>query len=297
MIFLHANPSCSLFLLYCEQYGGAQDVLVGEIQAPYDLDLVGEALLHATDDRRDVGQLEALRTFDGDYRSRDLIGRDARIMEPSVERLHDARRRPAFHADDRGQGAGADASDVVPIDVDVLVVAEESLQRRDGIVIVVAGSSPGTGRRSTSTRSVASVPAAGMRTVSSRAPSFSFHRILTTWLPSVLSVASMCRAVIFGSFSMRRVRFFPGHVPAVLTSVDAGRACGPIGASANQDGGRHGRRGSATSPKNVTDPRRNPDTRFAAEDDGGRGIGAVLAGHDGRRGLCESAMPWLASYV
>ena len=55
-------------------------------------------------------------------------------MEPSVERLHDARRRPAFHADDRGQGAGADASDVVPIDVDVLVVAEESLQRRDGIV-------------------------------------------------------------------------------------------------------------------------------------------------------------------
>ena len=39
------------------------------------------------------------------------------------------------------------------------------------------------------------------------------------------------------------------------------------------------------------------DTRFAAEDDGGRGIGAVLAGHDGRRGLCESAMPWLASYV
>ena len=96
---------------------------------------------------------------------------------------------------------------------------------------------------------------------------------------------------------MRRVRFFPGHVPAVLTSVDAGRACGPIGASANQDGGRHGRRGSATSPKNVTDPRRNPDTRFAAEDDGGRGIGAVLAGHDGRRGLCESAMPWLASYV
>ena len=40
-----------------------------------------------------------------------------------------------------------------------------------------------------------------------------------------------------------------------------------------------------------------PDTRFAAEDDGGRGIGAVLAGHDGRRGLCESAMPWLASYV
>ena len=36
---------------------------------------------------------------------------------------------------------------------------------------------------------------------------------------------------------------------------------------------------------------------FAAEDDGGRGIGAVLAGHDGRRGLCESAMPWLASYV
>ena len=24
----------SLFLLYCEQYGGAQDVLVGEIQAP-----------------------------------------------------------------------------------------------------------------------------------------------------------------------------------------------------------------------------------------------------------------------
>ena len=163
--------------------------------------------------------------------------------------------------------------------------------------IVVAGSSSGTGRRSTSTRSVASVPAAGMRTVSSRSPSFSFHRILTTWLPSVLSVASMCRAVIFGSFSMRRVRFFPGHVPAVLTSVDAGRACGPIGASANQDGGRHGRRGSATSPKNVTDPRRNPDTRFAAEDDGGRGIGAVLAGHDGRRGLCESAMPWLASYV
>ena len=74
------------------------------------------------------------RTFDGDYRSRDLVGRDARIMEPSVERLHDARRRPAFHADDRGQGAGADASDVVPIDVDVLVVAEESLQRRDGIV-------------------------------------------------------------------------------------------------------------------------------------------------------------------
>lgn len=68
-------------------------------------------------------------------------------------------------------------------------------------------------------------------------------------------------------------------------------------ASASQDGGRHGRRGSATSPKNVTDPRRNPDTRFAAEDDGGRGIGAVLAGHDGRRGLCESAMPWLASYV
>ena len=85
-------------------------------------------------DRRGVGQLEALRTFDGDYRSRDLVGRDARIMEPSVERLHDARRRPAFHADDRGQGAGADASDVVPIDVDVLVVAEESLQRRDGIV-------------------------------------------------------------------------------------------------------------------------------------------------------------------
>ena len=125
--------------------------------------------------------------------------------------------------------------------------------------IVVAGSSPGTGRRSTSTRSVASVPAAGMRTVSSRSLSFSFHRILTTWLPSVLSVASMCRAVIFGSFSMRRVRFFPGHVPAVLTSVDAGRACGPIGASANQDGGRHGRRGSATSPKNVTDPQRNPE--------------------------------------
>ena len=152
-----------------------QDVLVGEIQAPYDFDLVGEALLHAADDRRGVGQLEALRTFDGDYRSRDLVGRDVRIMEPSV-----------------------------------------------------------------------------------------------------LSVASMCRAVIFGSFSMRRVRF---------------------GASANQDGGRHGRRGSATSPKNVTDPRRNPDTRFAAEDDGGRGIGAVLAGHDGRRGLCESAMPWLASYV
>lgn len=173
-----------------------QDVLVGEIQAPYDFDLVGEALLHAADDRRGVGQLEALRTFDGDYRSRDLVGRDVRIMEPSV-----------------------------------------------------------------------------------------------------LSVVSMCRAVIFGSFSMRRVRFFPGHVPAVLTSVDAGRACGPIGASANQDGGRHGRRGSATSPKNVTDPRRNPDTRFAAEDDGGRGIGAVLAGHDGRRGLCESAMPWLASYV
>lgn len=165
------------------------------------------------------------------------------------------------------------------------------------VLNVVAGSSPGTGRRSTSTRSVASVPAAGMRTVSSRSPSFSFHRILTTWLPSVLSVASMCRAVIFGSFPMRRVRFFPGHVPAVLTSVDAGRACGPIGVSANQDGGRHGRRGSATSPKNVTDPRRNPDTRFAAEDDGGRGIGAVLAGHDGRRGLCESAMPWLASYV
>lgn len=112
-----------------------QDVLVGEIQAPYDFDLVGEALLHAADDRRGVGQLEALRTFDGDYRSRDLVGRDVRIMEPSV-----------------------------------------------------------------------------------------------------LSVASMCRAVIFGSFSMRRVRFFPGHVPAVLTSVDAGRACGPIGASANQDG-------------------------------------------------------------
>ena len=196
MIFLHANPSCSLFLLYCEQYGGAQDVLVGEIQAPYDLDLVGEALLHAADDRRGVGQLEALRTFDGDYRSRDLVGRDVRIMEPSV-----------------------------------------------------------------------------------------------------LSVASMCRAVIFGFFPMRRVRFFPGHVPAVLTSVDAGRACGLIGTSANQDGGRHGRRGSATSPKTVTDPRRNPDTRFAAEDDGGRGIGAVLAGHDGRRGLCESAMPWLASYV
>lgn len=105
------------------------------------------------------------------------------------------------------------------------------------VLNVVAGSSPGTGRRSTSTRSVASVPAAGMRTVSSRSPSFSFHRILTTWLPSVLSVASMCRAVIFGSFSMRRVRFFPGHVPAVLTSVDAGRACGPIGASASQDGG------------------------------------------------------------
>ena len=153
-----------------------QDVLVGEIQAPYDFDLVGEALLHAADDRRGVGQLEALRTFDGDYRSRDLVGRDVRIMEPSV-----------------------------------------------------------------------------------------------------LSVASMCRAVIFGFFPMRRVRFFPGHVPAVLTSVDAGRACGLIGTSA--------------------DPRRNPDTRFAAEDDGGRGIGAVLAGHDGRRGLCESAMPWLASYV
>lgn len=49
--------------------------------------------------------------------------------------------------------------------------------------------------------------------------------------------------------------------------------------------------------KNVTDPRRQSRTRFAAEDDGGRGIGAVLAGHDGRRGLCESAMPWLASYV
>ena len=119
-----------------------QDVLVGEIQAPYDFDLVGEALLHAADDRRGVGQLEALRTFDGDYRSRDLVGRDVRIMEPSV-----------------------------------------------------------------------------------------------------LSVASKCRELIFGSFSMRRVRFFPGHVPAVLTSVDAGRACGPIGASANQDGGRHGRRG------------------------------------------------------
>lgn len=182
--------------LASQQYGGVQDVLVGEIQAPYDFDLVGEALLHAADDRRGVGQLEALRTFDGDYRSRDPVGRDVRIMEPSV-----------------------------------------------------------------------------------------------------LSVASMCRAVIFGFFPMRRVRFFPGHVPAVLTSVDAGRACGLIGTSANQDGGRHGRRGSAMSPKNVTDPRRNPDTRFAAEDDGGRGIGAVLAGHDGRRGLCESAMPWLASYV
>ena len=36
------------------------------------------------DDRRGVGQLEALRTFDGDYRSRDLVGRDVRIMEPSV---------------------------------------------------------------------------------------------------------------------------------------------------------------------------------------------------------------------
>ena len=55
--------------------------------------------------------------------------------------------------------------------------------------------------------------------------------------PSVLSVASMYRAVIFGSFSMRRVRFFPGHVPAVLTSVDAERACGLIGTSANQDVG------------------------------------------------------------
>ena len=42
---------------------------------------------------------------------------------------------------------------------------------------------------------------------------------------------------------------------------------------------------------------RNPDTCFAAEDDDGRIIGAILAGHDGRRGLCESAMPWLASYV
>ena len=153
--FLESWFPALLFPWRREQYGGVQDVLVGEIQAPYDFDLVGEALLHAADDRRGVGQLEALRTFDGDYRSRDLVGRDVRIMEPSV-----------------------------------------------------------------------------------------------------LSVASMCRAVIFGSFSMRRVRFFPGHVPAVLTSVDAGRACGPIGASANQDGGRHGRRGSATSPKNVTDPRR-----------------------------------------
>ena len=42
---------------------------------------------------------------------------------------------------------------------------------------------------------------------------------------------------------------------------------------------------------------RNPNTCFVAEDDGGRIIGAILAGHDGRRGLCESAMPWLASYV
>lgn len=57
------------------------------------------------------------------------------------------------------------------------------------------------------------------------------------------------------------------------------------------------RRGSVTFLGLVADPRRNPDPRFAAEDDGGRGIGAVLAGHDGRRGLCESAMPWLASYV
>ena len=134
--FLESWFPALLFPWRREQYGGVQDVLVGEIQAPYDFDLVGEALLHAADDRRGVGQLEALRTFDGDYRSRDLVGRDVRIMEPSV-----------------------------------------------------------------------------------------------------LSVASMCRAVIFGSFSMRRVRFFPGHVPAVLTSVDAGRACGPIGASANQDGG------------------------------------------------------------
>ena len=29
--------------------------------------------------------------------------------------------------------------------------------------------------------------------------------------------------------------------------------------------------------------KRNPDTCFVAEDDGGRIIGAILAGHDGRR--------------
>ena len=33
--------------------------------------------------------------------------------------------------------------------------------------------------------------------------------------------------------------------------------------------------------KNV--PQRNPDTCFVAEDDGGRIIGAILAGHDSRR--------------
>ena len=228
------------------------------------------------DDRRGVGQLEALRTFDGDYRSRDLVGRDARIMEPSVERLHDARRRPAFHADDRGRAPAQTLLTSSPSMWMRLVVAEESLQRRDGIVHRRGGILfPGRAGGSTSTRSVASVPAAGMRTVSSRSPSFSFHRILTTWLPSVLSVASMCRAVIFGSFSMRRVRFFPGHVPAVLTlSMPDGRVV--------RSGRVRIRTGSAWASwigdesQNVTDPRRNPDTRFAAEDDGGRGIGAVL---------------------
>ena len=43
--------------------------------------------------------------------------------------------------------------------------------------------------------------------------------------------------------------------------------------------------------------KRNPDTCFVAEDDGGRVIGAILAGHGGRHGLCGRAMPWLASYV
>ena len=46
-----------------------------------------------------------------------------------------------------------------------------------------------------------------------------------------------------------------------------------------------------------TSLKHNPDTCFAAEDDGGRVIGAILAGHDGRHGLSERAMPWLASYV
>ncbi len=211
--------------------------LVGEIQAPYDLDLVGEALLHAADDRRGVGQLR-------------LFGPSMAIIAPVTSSdatleswnrpssaSHDARRRPAFHADDRGQAPAQTLLTSSPSMWMALLLPRNPSNAATASSIVVAGSSFRDGQEGPRPRGPwrpFRLPACGRSVPCS--PSFSFHRILTTWLPSVLSVASMCRAVIFGSFSMRRVRFFRGMSrPFLLCRCRTG-VWSDQGASANQDG-------------------------------------------------------------